>query len=83
MTLSTAELLSTNNKKLVGVQGIPLQLVGAMQIDIELCSEEFQADVIVADSLPIDVILGRDFLKAQQCTIEMTPTRDVLHFKER
>ena len=59
-----AELTSATGKKLVGVQGTPLQLNGTTHINIELCSEKFSSDVIVADSLGTDIILGRDFLKS-------------------
>jgi len=37
---------------------------------------------MVPDSLTIDVILGREFLKSHQCTIEMCKTQDVLHFRK-
>ena len=81
---SEAQLASPEQKtRLVGVQGSPLQLCGAAEVCLELGGETFPTKVIVANSLTTDVILGRDFLKAQQCTIELGETRDVLHFKER
>ena len=51
------ELISSIGKKLVGVQGTPLQLNGTTHINIELCSEKLSSDVIVADSLATDIIL--------------------------
>ena len=72
-----AELTSATGKKLVGVQGTPLKLNGMTHIDIELCSEKFSSDVIVADFFATDNILGRDFLKAHKCIIEMTPMKDL------
>ena len=53
-----AELINASGKKLVGVQGTPLQLNGTTHIDVELCSEMFSSDVIVADSLATYIILG-------------------------
>ena len=52
------KLISATGKKLVEVQGTPLQLNGTTHIDIELCRENFLSDVIVADSLATDIILG-------------------------
>ena len=77
-----AELTSATGKKLVRVQGTPLKLNGTKNIDIELCSKKFSSDVIVADFLATNNILGRDFLKAHKCIIEMTPMKDLLHFKQ-
>ena len=70
--------LTPTPKKLVGVQGNPLQLLGATRISIMLQEQEFTTDVTVADALTTDLILGRDFLKAQQCTIQMGKNQDVL-----
>ena len=36
----------------------------------------------MSDSLATDIILGRDFLKAHKCTIEITPPKDLLNFKQ-
>ena len=30
----------------------------------------------------VDAILGRDFLKKHGCSIEMSPTHNVLHFRQ-
>ena len=67
---------------LVGVQGSPLQHHGSAQVQLQLEGETFPVKVIVADSLMSDVILGRDFLKTHQCTVELSKNKDVLHFKE-
>ena len=39
----------------------------------------FPVKMIVADSMMIDVILGRDFLKTHQCTVNLSKDRDVLY----
>ena len=67
---------------LVGVQGSPLQLHGSAQVQLQLEGETFLGKMIVADSLMSDVILGRDFLKTHQCTVELSKNKDVLRFKE-
>ena len=71
------ELRSATEKKLVGVQGTLLQLNGTTHIDIELCSKKFSCDIIMADFLAADIILGQHFLKVNKCTIEMTPMKDL------
>ena len=80
---SGAQLETPAKMKLIGVQGIPLQLHGRAQVSIKLGDEVFVTRVIVADCLTTDVILGRDFLREHQCTIEMGGKKDVLHFKVR
>ena len=77
-----AELRTATGKNLVGVQGTPLQLNGTTRINIELCSKKFSSDIIMADSLTADIILARHFMKVNKCTIEMTPMKDLLHFKQ-
>lgn len=80
---SDEQLKETIGRKLVGVQGVPLQLRGSAQIDIELQGEKFAAETIVADSLTTDIILGRDFLRDHQCTINMSKGKDTLRFNAR
>ena len=73
-------LESVLGRKLVGLQGIPLNLHGAAQVQIQLKDELFPIKVIVADMLTagVDVILGRD----HQCTIAMGREKDTLYFKD-
>ena len=47
-----------------------MHLYGRTCVYVELSSEKFQVDVIVADTPTADLITGRDFLHAQQCVIE-------------
>ena len=61
--------LSTNyQKRLVGVQGSPLETA---EVRITLSEEEFDTLVYVVDSLTTEVILGRDFLKKHSCVIDV------------
>ena len=75
--------MSSVGHKLVGVQGIPIQLHGCTQVQLQL-KEELLVRVIVADTLTtgVDVILGSDFLREHRCTIEMGDTHATLHFKD-
>ena len=64
--------LSTNyQKRLVGVQGSPLDICGTTEVRITLSEEEFDTLVYVVDSLTTEVILGRDFLKKHSCVIDV------------
>ena len=70
---------------LMGVQDIPLNVHGITQVQMELKEELFSTCVLVVDGLTqdVDAILGRDFLQKHGCTIEMSPTHNVLHFREQ
>ena len=78
-----SDLKGAAGKKLVGVQGKPLQLFGTANIQVELASEKFPVNVMVAEVPTTDLILGRDFLRYHGCVIEMGETVDVLHVKSR
>ena len=71
--------------KLVGVQGVPLKLYGAASVDITFGGVEklYPADVLVADSLTTDVILGRDFLQGNRCDIRLGPLNQLHFTRER
>ena len=66
---------------LVGVQGSPLQIHGAASVEVELAKEKFTSRIIVVDSLTSEAILGKDFLRANKCVIDVG--RDTLHFETR
>ena len=67
--------------KLVGVQGTPLSVCGIVQVDIDLAGEKFETEMVVVDSLTNEAILGKDFLKANKCIIDVS--RETLHFDSR
>lgn len=77
------QLQSTAERRLVGVQGTPLQVYGTARVQLELPPEKFWVEAIVADTPTADVILGRDFLRSQRCTIEMGSSSDSLHLQAR
>lgn len=80
---SRSGLKGTAGRKLVGVQGEPLELYGSACVEIQLANEEFPIEVMVAETPTADLILGRDFLRNQGCTIEMGEANDTLHVKSR
>ena len=78
---SGSELGDAAGRKLVSVQGKPLQLYGSACVQLQLAAEKFPVEVMVAEIPTIDMIIGRDFLRNQECTIEMGKASDVLHVK--
>ena len=78
-----AQLRYIADRRLVGVQRTPLRLHGSAIIHLELPPETFNVTAVVADTPIADVILGRDFLRCQNCTIEMKNSSDVLYIKSR
>ena len=65
---------------MVGVQGSPLQIHGSTDTLIDFGEHSFKHQIIVADSLTTEAILGLDFLEAQKCMIDTGQSR--LIFKE-
>ena len=57
--------------RLIGVNGSPLHSLGATTIDITIRGSHFTASIIVVDGLTADAILGLDFLKKYNCTIDI------------
>ena len=70
-----------NPPRLVGVQGPPLQIHGTAQLQVNLSKEKFNAQILVADSLTTDVILGLDFLNQYKCVIDTG--KQLIHFADR
>ena len=62
-------------QKLVGVQGAPLKLYGTSTVNVTFggVEQSYPVDVLVADSITTDVILGRDFLQGYQCAVQLGP----------
>ena len=75
------QLEKVTGKRLVGVQGSPLQILGSSQVKISLSREEFESSVLVVDCLTTEVILGRDFLSRYKCTVDVG--ENLIHFKEK
>ena len=80
---SRSNLIGVDGRKLVGVQGKPLKLYGSTCVQVQLAAEKFSVEVIIAETPTADHIIGRDFLRRQECTIEMGEANDILHVKSR
>ena len=60
---------------------IPLQLHGVIKIQLDLMDKLFPSRIIAANSIinDIDVILGKDFLKAERYIVQMAEIQNGLH----
>lgn len=59
------------SRSLLVVQGSPLEICGTSRVRITLSEEEFDTEVVVAEAIITQVILGRDFLRENSCTIDV------------
>ena len=64
-------LTEVTGKKLVGIEGTPLKVLGAAHFHVVFEQQQFNVYFLVADSLTTEAILGRDFLKDNQCVIDI------------
>ena len=72
---SKTPLKPWTGKPLVGVAGRPLEVWGATFVDIDIAGEHFSTQVVVASALTTEAILGGDFLRDNQCTLEIGQRR--------
>ena len=68
---STRSLMAATGKKLVGVEGSPLKVLGTGIFNIAFEQQQFNVNFLVADSLTTEAILGRDFLRDNHCVIDV------------
>ena len=54
---------------------------GQADVKLQLGSQQFPVNVLVAEGLSVDLILGRDFLKKHQCSVELGE-RDFLRMNQ-
>lgn len=57
--------------RLVGVDGVPLQVRGSAVLDLSLKGLRVEQNLIVADSLTSQGILGMDFLESHHCILDL------------
>ena len=60
---------------MVGVAGNPLEVWGTAFVDVEIAREHFHTQVVVASALTTEAILGGDFLRDNQCALEIGQRR--------
>ena len=63
--------MAATGKKLVGVEGSPLKVLGRGIFNIAFEQQQFNVNFLVADSLTTEAILGRDFLRDNHCVIDV------------
>ena len=59
------------NRNLVDAQGSPLKSTGLGEVKLQFGMQLFQATMIVVETLTVDLILGRDFLRQHKCSVEL------------
>ena len=78
---SIRSLMAATDKKLVGVEGSPLKVLGMGIFNVVFEQQQFNVNFLVADSLTTEArvyyvllteaILGRDFLRDNHCVIDV------------
>ena len=58
--------------RLVGAEGKPLQVWGCKQLTVTIAGQKFESQVIIADSLTAEGILGLNFFQAHHCMIDLS-----------
>jgi len=59
------------NVKLVGVDGAPLQVQGSVTVELEMSGQTFAQELIVANALTSEGIVGLNFLEANECVLNL------------
>jgi len=67
-----APRLNPVNIKLVGVDGVPLQVKGSVTVELEMPGRTFCQELIVANALMSEGILGLNFLEANECILNLS-----------
>ena len=57
--------------QVAGVSGSPVQVQGEFELNLEIGGVEFLTEVLVADIMGVQGILGMPFLKSNQCVIDV------------
>ena len=65
------DLKVVTNHRLVGVDGIPLKVLGSVTAPLSIAEAHFSHEFIVAEGLTTDAILGLDFLEANKCVLDL------------
>ena len=70
MKPSSVELSPWKGRQLVSVEGTPLSVLGSAVLPLYLDHTVFSTQIIVADGLTTEGVLGLDFLESNRCTID-------------
>lgn len=60
-----------SKSRLVGVDGTPLQTHGCTNVTIDVDGRAYQIDVVVVSPLTTEAILGLDFLRTHQASVDL------------
>ena len=71
LTPTRAPLKPWTGNPLVGVTGDPLDVWGMTTVEIEIAGEQFHTPMVIASGLTAEAILGGDFLRDNQCSLEI------------
>ena len=72
------DLKAVSNHWLVGVDGIPLKVLGSITTPLSISDINFSHRFIVAEGLTTDAILGLDFLETNKCVLDLAKGRIVI-----
>ena len=67
----SSSLTPWTGSPLVGVAGNPLEVWGSAVVDIAMAGEVFRSTIVVTSAMTTEAILGGDFLRANDCTLEV------------
>ena len=59
------------NTRLVGADGSPLQIQGSVVVELTISGQVFNQELIIANSLTSEGILGLNFLEANECILDL------------
>ena len=66
-----AELQPGISRQLVSVDGTPLQICGSAVVPVQLADRTYDINIVVAEGLTTEAILGLDFLEAHLCILDL------------
>ena len=69
---TNAPRLNHVDVNLVGVDGTPLQVQGSVTVELEMSGQIFVQELIVANTLTSEGILGLNFLEANECVVDLS-----------
>ena len=79
VNITETKLGKWTGPSLVGVDGKAINVRGKAKVNVSFDGAEFPTQVVVADSLTTEGILGMDFMKEYSCNIDIG--KDILTFK--
>ena len=59
-----------NGPQLVGANGTPIRVHGTAMVNLTMAHKTFPTQVVVAESLTAEAIMGLDFLEKNKCVIQ-------------